>query len=111
MSDLEGAIMGDASPWERTMSEPETISAIPMIPTAPQTELRSGLPSRKVPWDPAASRRKPPIAYTDFDLTELIQQFNLRLSQSSLMTSVPPREATTWLKETLERGKTVAFIS
>lgn len=86
------------------MSETETISIPPTVVTTRAS-------TRRIPWDPAASRRKPPMAYTDFDLPEVVQQFKLKLTQTSLMEAIPPHAPTPWLSDTLQLGRLVAYTS
>lgn len=51
------------------------------------------------------------MSYGDYDLVEILRQFELMLTQSSLFSAVPRREPTPWLRDTLLRGKPLALYS
>lgn len=51
------------------------------------------------------------MAYTDFDLDTLREQFTLTFQTDSLFAHIPPRDVPHWLQQTLEKGMPFALLS
>lgn len=51
------------------------------------------------------------MAYTDFDLEKVRQQFGVTIQTQTLFANIPSRDVPVWLQETLEKGMPFALLS
>lgn len=51
------------------------------------------------------------MAYTDFDLEQVRQQFGIVIQTQTLFAHVPSRDIPLWLQETLDKGMSFALLS